>query len=197
MRFVVGFLAAAVFLAAPVAAAEQCSARTDESTIVSLDNRDPQYLRNIAFSFFTALTPETFPAQQIEEAVDPCTRGQFEANSQVYHAFGEGFASVPRWAVSDDPQRIVYLAMMPPPDVVQGWFDNGIQQGPLTFRGPSYFVLAITNGENRDIYAVFDAMPGDAQLLGVFRDALEGRLPRIAVFDPITGETHFTERQTL
>ncbi|MEQ1493713.1 MAG: hypothetical protein ABL932_24530, partial [Terricaulis sp.] len=170
---------------------------TGESAIVSLDDRDAPYRRNMAFAFFTALLPATFPAQDIENADDPCTRGQFEANSQVYHAFGEGFASVPRWAVGDDPQRIVYLAMMPPPNVVQGWFDNGIQQGPLTFRGPAYFVLAITNGDSRDIYAVFDAMPGDAQLLGVFRDALEGRLPRIAVFDAITGETRFAERQTL
>ena len=197
MRFVIGSLTLAVALtAAPVVAAEQCSARTGESAIVSLDDRDAQCLRNMAFSFLTSLLPDTFPAKDIEEAVDPCTRGQFEANSQVYHAFGEGYATVPRWALSDDPQRIVYLAMMPPPNVVQGWFDNGVQ-GPLTFSGPPYFVLAITNGDSRDIYAVFDAMPGAAQLIGVFRDALEGRLAPLATLVVRTGETHFVERQTL
>lgn len=197
MRFVIGSLTlAAALIAAPMAAAEQCTARTGESAIVSLNDRDAQYLRNMAFAFLTALLPETFPAQDIEEAVDPCTRVQFEANSQVYRVFGEGYATVPRWAVSDDPQRIAYLAMMPPPNVVQGWFDNGVQ-GPLRFSGPAYLVLAITNGDSRDIYAVFDGMPGDAQLIEVFRDALEGRLPRIATLDARTGQTQFVERQPL
>lgn len=197
MRFVIAsFTAAVALMAAPMVAAEQCSTRTGESAIVSLDNRDAQYLRTIAFAFLTALTPDTFPTEQIEEAVDPCTRGQFEANSQSYHAFGEGLASVPRWAVGDDRQHIIYLAVMPPPNAVQQWFSNGIR-GNLTFSGQPYYVLAITNGSTRDIYAIFETMPGDAQLIGAFRDALEGRTPRLATFDLRTGETQFAERHAL
>jgi hypothetical protein len=86
--------------------------------------------------------------------------------------------------------------MMPPPSDTLEWARRGAR-GPLSFRGAALYVLAIVNGETRDIFAFFEGMPGDAQLAATFKDAIEGRMPRIATFDPRSGETQFASQNSL
>ena len=70
---------------------------------------------------------------------------------------------------------------------------SGRNEG-LRFTEPPLYALAITNGDTRDIFAFYEQMPGDAQLTAAFKDALEGRLSRIATFNARTGETEFADR---
>lgn len=196
MKFVVIAMIAIVAVSIPARAqAAPCIAVSDERPVLSLDDRDEDYLRGLRLGLMFGLTPATFPQEQIEAATDACTRGEFEANAQIYHLFGDDFDTPQRWAVGSN-DRIAYLALMPPPADTLEWARRGAR-GPISFTGESLYALAIVNGDTRDIFAIFDGMPGDAQLATAFKDAIEGRLPRIATFDPRTGETQFADRHSL
>lgn len=177
------------------AQAAPCIAVSGESPVLSLDDRDGDYIRGLNLGLMFGLTPLSFPQEQIAAAPDACSRGEFEANAEIYHVFGEAFDSPPRWAIGSS-DRIAYLALMPPPADTLEWARRGAR-GPISFRGESLYVLAVVNGDTRDVFAFFNGMPGDAQLTAAFKDAIEGRLPRIAIFDPRTGETQFAPRQSL
>jgi hypothetical protein len=165
--------------------------------VVSLEERDQDFVAGLTIGVVMALTPQTFPSEQIAANDEACTRGEFQANSQTYRAFGADADSPPRWAMSEDSQRIVYLAIMPPPEVVRRWVRETGGRGALTFRESPQYRLASTNGETRDIHLIFAEMPGDAQLHAAFKDALEGRLPRIATFNSATGDLVLAARQPL
>lgn len=79
---------------------------------------------------------------------------------------------------------------MPQPSEALAWARNRGQSnvGPA-FTEPPLYVLAITNGDLREIFGMFETIPGDGQLMSLFQDALEGRLPRLATFNTSNGET--------
>jgi hypothetical protein len=196
MKFLVIVVAAIAIILIPTRAhTAPCVAVSGESPVLSLEDRDEDYLRGLRLGLMFGLTPATFPQEEIEAATDACSRGEFEANAEIYHVFGEDFDVPQRWAVGQG-DRIAYLALMPPPAATLEWARRGAR-GPISFSGEALYVLAIVNGDMRDVFAFFVGMPGDAQLAAAFKDAMEARLPRIATFDPTTGETQFADRHTL
>ena len=196
MRFIAGALIAMAILSGPTQAqAAPCVAVGGERPILSLDNRDEDFIRGLRIGLMFGLTPATFPQEEIAANPNACSRGEFEANADLYRVFGEDFDVPQRWAIGPN-DRIVYLALMPPPENTLEWERRG-GRGSINFTGDPLYVLAVANGDIRDVFAIFEGMPGDAQLVTAFKDALEGRLPRIATFDPRTGETQFTERHAL
>lgn len=197
MRIVIGFACAFAFLllGAGPASAEPCGATPGDTAILSLEGRDAAYMRALHFGVLTALTPASFPRENIQANPQACTRASFTANDGTYRMFGQMSDSPPRWATGPSG-RIAYLAVMPPPHVVLGWAQRGAS-GPLTFRDPPVYVLAIVNGERRDIFVLFEGVPGDEQLATAFRDALDGRIPLLATFNAETGEVEFVSRQAL
>lgn len=196
MRIVMGVLAAvAIATTAPSAAAAPCDAVSGERAILAIDEGDEELLRGLRLGLMFGVTPASFPQDQIEAASNACSRGEFEANGEIYRVFGGDPDTPPRWATSVD-QRTVYLAAMPPPAATLEWARRG-SRGPISFSGEVLYVLAVVNGDTRDVFAIFRGMPGDGQLLAAFKDAIEGRLPRVAIVDPRTGETQFAERSSL
>lgn len=171
-------------------AQEPCAPVADEVAIVSVAEQSDDYRKGLAPAFRLALTPRSFPINAIKRIEDPCTRGTFEAAGETYRVFGGFGDSPPRYALGPDPTKVVYVALGPPPVVALEWQKAG-GAGGLSFRSGGIKILAITNGDARDIYALFDDVPGDAQLIAAFRDALEGRLPKIATFDAVRGTTTF------
>lgn len=196
MKFLVGAMVAVAFASTSIGAqAAPCASVSGEVPTLSLDGRDVEYFVGLRLGLMFGLTPPSFPQEEIAAATDACSRGDFEANADVYHVFGEDFDIPQRWAVASSDQ-IVYLALMPSPADTLEWARRGAR-GPISFRGEALYVLAIVNGDTRDVFAFFEGMPGDAQLAAAFKDAIEGRLPRIATFDPRTGETRFAARNSL
>jgi hypothetical protein len=197
MKFIAIAVVAIATVSIPTRAqATPCIAVSGERPVLSMDDRDEDYLRGLRLGLMFGLTPTTFPQEQIAAAADACTRGEFEATAEIYHVFGDDFDTPQRWAVGSSSDRIAYLALMPPPADTLEWARRGAR-GPISFTGESLYALAIVNGDTRDVFAIFDGMPGDAQLATAFKDAIEGRLPRIAIFDPSTGETQFADRHSL
>lgn len=184
-------LASKLTAAQPAFAQLVCKADTTEANATKLADQNQEYLAGFYFGMRMALTPKTFPFDSIAEIDEPCTRGKFEAAGASYEIFGGLGDSPPRYAIGPDPQKIAYIALGPPPAVALAWAKDRNRSNGLSFKGGGVYVLAITNGDKRDIFAVYDNIPGDAQLLAAFRDALEGKLPKAATFDGTTGETKF------
>lgn len=186
-------LSATMFAGNPAAHAQvpSCVAVVAETESFAVDGKDKDFFTGLAISFILGLTPSTFPFEAIDNLDNTCSRGEFKAGDETFHVYGNQMNSPPRWAVGPDGKRVVYLAIIPPPHVALAWARKRDRGGGLSFKEPALYAFAVTNGDKRDIYGVFAEIPGDAQLLSVFRDALEGRLPAIASFDLATGETNF------
>jgi hypothetical protein len=138
-----------------------------------------------------ALSPETFPADDIASKSDACRRGEFTANGRTFQLFGNETDTPPRWAIGPDRRRIVYLAMAPDPaEALQAARTRATQ---ISLTKPPTYVLAVTDGHRRRIYQVSNAIPADDRLMTSMRDALEGRLPLMATFDAKSGETEFED----
>lgn len=169
-------------------AQEPCASETNKAAVILVAEQSDDYRSGLAPAFRLALTPRSFPIATIQQIDDPCTRGTFEVAGETYRVFG-GFGDMPpRYALGPDPTKVAYIASGPPPVLALEWQKAG-GRGGLSFRTGKISILAITNGDTRDIYALFDDVPGDAQLIAAFRDALEGRLPKIATFDAARGTT--------
>src|SRR5262245_59621929 len=99
MRFIVGALVATVIASIPAGArAAPCNAVSGEVPVLSLDDRDEEYVRGLRLGLMFGLTPPSFPQEQIAAAAAACSRGEFEANAEIYHVFGEDTDSPQRWA---------------------------------------------------------------------------------------------------
>lgn len=184
-------LATSLTAAQPAFAQLACKADTTQANATKLADQNQDYLAGFYVGMQMALTPKTFPFDSIAEIDEPCTRGKFEAAGGTYEIFGGLGDSPPRYAIGPDPKKIAYIALGPPPAAALAWAKDRNRSNGLSFKGGGVFVLAVTNGDKRDIFAVYDSTPGDAQLLAAFRDALDGKLPKAATFDVKTGETKF------
>lgn len=132
----IGLIAFAIFFVPVGAKAAPCDPLNRESTVLSLDDQGDEDLSALALGFLFALTPAAFPQDQINAAANPCSRGEFVANNEVFNVFGEDSDVPPRWAVGHGGQ-IAYLAIMPPPAVTLEWARHGAR-GPLTFDGEPF-----------------------------------------------------------
>jgi hypothetical protein len=185
------WLVAAWVLMAPAAFAAPCEPASGEAPIIKLEGAKEELLSALSVSFTFGLTPGTFPFDEIAKATDPCTRGSFEAGGQTYFIFGGAGDSPPRFALGPDPKRMAFVAVAPPAADALKWMRSKDRSKGLSFTTAPLGVLVVPNGATRDIYALFEDIPGDAQLLATMRDALDGKLPRIASFNVQTGETKF------
>lgn len=177
--------------AQPAFAQLVCKADTTEAVATKIADQNQEYLAGFYVGMQMALTPKTFPFDSIAKIDEPCTRGKFEAAGGTYEIFGGIGDSPPRYAIGPDPKKIAYIALGPPPAAALAWARDRNRSNGLSFNGGAIYVLAITNGDKRDIFAVYDTTPGDAQQLAAFRDALDGKLPKVATFNGKTGETEF------
>lgn len=183
--------ASTLVAAQPAFAQLLCRVSTDDAVTTTLADQNRDYLAGFYVGMQMALTPKTFPFKDIAAIDEPCTRGKFEAAGGTYEVFGGIGDSPPRYAIGPDLGKIAYIALGPPPEAALAWAKDRNRSNGLSFNGGGVFVLAITSGDKRDIFAVYDKVPGDAQLLPAMRDALDGKLPKVATFDSKTGETTF------
>ena len=184
-------VATIIAAAQPALAQLQCSASAEEAKTTKLADQSRDYLAGFYVGMQMALTPKTFPFDAIAKIYEPCTRGKFDAAEGTYEIFGGVGDSPPRYAIGPDPKRVAYIALGPPPAAALAWAKDRNRSNGLSFNGGGVYVLAITDGDKRAIFAVYDNVPGDTQLLAAFRDALDGKLAKVATFDSKTGETVF------
>lgn len=154
--------------------------------VISLAEQDDDYREGLPPAFRLALSPKAYPAQAIKSIEVHCTRGTFEAAGVTYGVYGGYIDRPARYAMGPDPNRIAYIASGPPPALALKWWRDG-GKGGVSFRTGGIQILAVTNGDKREVYALFADIPGDAQLIAAFRDALEGRLPLIGTYDANRG----------
>lgn len=194
MKLISGILAAAALMVAGAAHAQpECHPEANVAPMVAMPEKDAAYREGLPPAFLLALSPRSFPLQSIKSIDEPCTRGTFEAGGATYRVYG-GFGDMPpRYALGPDPKKVAYIASGPPPALALKWQQAG-GKGGLSFRTGGIKILAITNGDMREVYALFEDIPGDAQLIDAFREALEGRLPLIATYDASRGTTKLAEQ---
>ncbi len=184
---VAGLALAASLVAAPaLACGDAGSAAAKALPAYRLDT--PWY-SGLATSLQLGLLPDSFPAKDIAKAKSPCRRADFQAGGQAWTLYGDKDADEgpPRWATAGgDRKRIVFLAFSPHPEAAYAWAKarqaSGDRSGDATF-DRWVWVLALTDGNERRIYALYDAMPTDERLVDDMRAVLEGRFPALTVFD--------------
>jgi hypothetical protein len=155
---------------------------------ISVAEQDEDYREGLSPAFRLALSPKAYPLEAIKNIEVHCTRGTFEAAGVTYGVYG-GYVDRPsRYAMGPDPERVAYIASGPPPALALKWLQDG-GKGGVSFRTGGIQILAVTNGDKREVYALFTDIPGDAQLIAAFRDALEGRSPLIGTYDASRGTT--------
>lgn len=148
----------------------------------------------INVSLMLALTPSTFPTEQIDQTTDTCARGNFISSGYEYSVFGLDVNSPPRWALSEQTDRIAYLAVGPPPSAAFDWYAETGGSGAAQFSEPPVYIVAVTDGDFRDVYAFLKAMPSDKQLMELFRDSLSGTSKRLLRFNAQTANMEITSQ---
>jgi hypothetical protein len=183
MRFCAAFAAAMSLLLAPPAQANAaCPADANVGSPIRYNVLESDVFLGLTLSFLFGLTPATFPKAEIEERPNACSRGSFESGGDTYNVFGEEGDTPPRWAVSEGSRKIAFLAWAPLPSAALSAYRGGaIQLGQNSF-DDAIVVLAVTDGSKRNIYEIYDDVPGDAQLLAAMKGALDGTLPLLAVY---------------
>ena len=169
-----------------------CPASATESKSVPFKGQNQEFFQGMSGSLQLGMLPSSFPTADIADNSAACHRGLFTVNEIPHVAFGGDNDSPPRWALGPDATKIAFLAVIPPPSAGLRWVKN--PNAEFSFTEPPMFVLAVTNGNRRDIFGVFDQIPGDEQLKGFFAATLEGRLPKLATFNVATRETVFADR---
>ncbi|MGD0190308.1 MAG: hypothetical protein ABSD74_06170 [Rhizomicrobium sp.] len=146
----------------------------------------------LSVSFTFGLTPATFPLQDIGQTANPCKRGEFDVGAVTYQLFGTG-DSPPRWAGNANaPGRIVYVALLPKPAPALAAYQAQSNATSFQFKpGDMMFVLAITDGDARQLYRFYDAIPDDSTLAGDMCAALSGAWKPIASFNTASGHSTF------
>lgn len=145
--------AAGLVIASTAHAATPCPATDGDGRAVSLEGRDREFVTGLSVSVLLGLTPHTFPYDDVASQGDACTRGEFDVGGETYRAFGGDEDTPPRWAVGQDPRRIAYLAVVPPPAAALRWARSRNRNQGLSFTEPPLYALAITNGDTRDIFS--------------------------------------------
>ena len=86
-----------------------------------------------------------------------------------------------------DPELIIFLALMPPPDVARKWDDAGRkldQDGAANFSGAAVWALVVTTGnEQRHVFKFYDDIPDHARLKAQMQAALHDPSHRLITYD--------------
>ncbi|MEM8564708.1 MAG: hypothetical protein AAGF57_20875 [Pseudomonadota bacterium] len=188
-------LAIAAFLIAPFASAiPQCDTVDGPSETLVPEGDTQAFLTGVNISLLLALTPSTFPEEQINAVTASCTLGSFVSDEIQYSAFVSSSGSPPIWATDSDESRIAFLAIAPPPKVATEWYYRTGGKGSLQFENPPIYVAAITDGDSRDVYAFYHSLPSDEQIIELFEAALAGDQKRLLRFDTKSNKMEITSR---
>lgn len=138
---------------------------------LTFDLKNDETLRGLRFSFGFGLLPAEFPAKEIAEIKEPCSRGAFTIKSGGnLELFGEDDDSPPRWAKAPSPESpILYIALMPRPGPAAAWADspNAKAGDNVRFKPEEMmFVVVFSSAESdrRLIFHFFDRIPDDERL---------------------------------
>lgn len=177
----------------PVLAADVCAPGSSGAIQLSFNaaRDDTRVGLGVALQF--GLDPTTFPAEQIAQNPDVCPRGRFRAGEGSYTLLGSTDNLPPRFARSAiGSSTIVFLALLPKPDQAFAWAKKHAEsrETQATFK-PSdmMYVLAVTDGAARELYAFFDTIPDDAKLATAMCGALTNQLPLLGTYQTETGES--------
>jgi len=110
-------LALANCLATTAVAQTRCPAAEGDITVLMPQGDVDQFFAGLSASFVLGLSPSSFPRDDIDATHGACLRGTFEVGSEQFVVYGSDDNTPPRWAVGDNPDRIVFLAIIPPPSV--------------------------------------------------------------------------------
>jgi hypothetical protein len=194
MKTMMALLAAALLYVTTPANAAPCMMQgTQEAKELTFDLTDKEVVRGLRASFFLGLRSPDMPAKQIMESTQFCALGTFEEDGTQFGIFGRDDAPPFRWAMSPgDPELIVFLALMPPPDVARKWDDGGRklgQDGGVNFSGAAVWALVVTTGdEKRHVFKFYDAIPDDARLKAQMQTAVHDQSHRLIAYDIKTDE---------
>jgi hypothetical protein len=155
---------------------------------------DTPWYSGLATSLRLGMLPDTYPARDIAKARSACKRADFQAGGRTWTLFNDeqNESAPPRWATAGgDRKRIAFLAFSPEPLAAYDWAKaraaSGDRSGDATFK-TWVWVLAVTDGDRRRIYALYDALPEDGRLIDDMQAALEGRYPALTIFDVKTAD---------
>jgi hypothetical protein len=194
MRTLLHPLAAALWIvvAASASASPPCrDTGVAEVAQLAVDAEDDELAAGLGVSFLLALTPQSFPVENITSNAAPCSRGIFSVSGAQFEMFGDDRDSPPRWSVGQDPARIAFLALMPDPADALAWARarRTNPSAPAMFTGQKYYVLAVTDGSRRLLFALFNAIPTDTCLQAEMRSVLSGARAPLAIFDGQSRQT--------
>src|SRR5581483_880101 len=179
---------AALALMGQSAAAAPC---TDDGKPEAKDifyySGDPAVLEGLDTSLKLGLEPSSFPRERIEGKTSACTRTTFDSGAITWLLFGSGADAPPRWATSaGDPNRIVFLALMPGSEEARRWVEavrKDPAHPPEARFTTAMFALTIADGDRRDVYEFLDRIPDNVRLAKLMANALEGRTPVLLSYD--------------
>jgi hypothetical protein len=195
---VMGFLCAFAVFRSALADEVPCKpSNADSARVLSFDPGDANTINGLDISFQLGLSPETFPAKDIEAQKQPCKRLDFDAKGLTYSLRGEDGATPPRWATTPThPGETAYIAWLPSPTAALDWYAKyqTDKNTPAQFNthGAMMVVLSITSGENREVFRFYDSVPDDRTLSQDMCAALAGELPIIAIYHADSGQSELS-----
>lgn len=175
---------AACLIAQPAAACGDAGSAT--ARILPAYRLDAPWYSGLAVSLQLGLLPASYPAKDIGKVKSPCRRADFQAAGKTWTLFGDKEAEgPPRWATAgSDRKRIVFLALAPHPEAAYAWARTRKAGGGGDVSFDRWvWVLGVTDGANRRIFALYDDLPTDARLIDDMQAALEGRFPVLTTYD--------------
>ena len=183
MRSVLLAIASVLICHSIAHATPQCEPITEASERMVPTGNTTDFLTGLNVSLILALKPSTFPYEQISQNNQPCMRSEFDSAEIHYSMYGSDADSPPRWAISEAGNRVAYIAIAPSPRLALDWYNKTGGKGNLEFDEPPIYIVAVTDGDARDIYAFFNSLPSDEQLLNLFQAALAGTTKRLLRFE--------------
>lgn len=151
------------------------------------------FLTGLNVSMIMALTPDTFPDENINDIKHRCSVSTTSSTSATFSLFGSKSEIPSRWATLNNRERTAYIAIAPPPNVALAWYnETGGRGAAFSFTQPPIYVAAVADGVNREIYAFFLTMPSDQQVELLFNSALNRDAKKLASFNVTTNKLDIT-----
>jgi hypothetical protein len=188
----IGAAALALSLAGTAHAAG-CDAGSAKAKYLTLSTADEAARTALAAAIFLGLNPFSFPQDRIAAVTQPCKRRDFHARDGLYTLYGDIDGEPQRYAMRKaDLTRVAYLAELPLPAPAFAALRAGSKNGNYTFKnGQMIFVLAVTEGYQRNIFHFYDAIPDDQTLAIDMCAALSGDDMPIGTYNSSFGTTTF------
>ena len=156
---------------------------------MSFDAKDPKVAKGLDIGLQLALTPPSFPAEDIAKNKNACLRGDFMVGNERWQIYGDDKDQPTRWATGATSSRVVFLAAVPDPVQAADWYDKYQKdpKTPATFKGTLY-VIVVADGDTRTVYQFSRVIPDNYHLAMRMKAALEGTAPQAATMDEKTQE---------